>query len=83
MPGAVILSATRTPIGSFGGSLKDVSASELARVVIEKAVARAGVEPDDIEEVILGNVLQAGVGMNVARQAAIAAGVPDTVPSFT
>ena len=83
MPAAVILSASRTPIGSFGGSLKDIGAVELARVVIENAMARAGIEPADVDEVIIGNVLQAGAGMNVARQAAVAANVPDAVPSFT
>jgi acetyl-CoA C-acetyltransferase len=83
MTRAVIVSGARTAIGSFGGALKDVSASELGRVVIEGAVARAGIDKADIEEVIMGNVLQAGGGMNVARQAAIAAGVPNTVAAFT
>src|SRR5437868_11633667 len=83
MSKAVILSGVRTPIGSFGGSLKDVSAWELGRMAIEAAIERAGVDPGDIDEVIMGNVLQAGGGMNPARQAAIAAGIPDAVPSFT
>jgi acetyl-CoA C-acetyltransferase len=83
MSRAVIISAARTAIGSFGGTLKDIPASQLGRVAIEAAIDRAGVERADIDEVILGNVLQAGVGMNAARQAAIAAGVPQTVPSFT
>src|SRR5206468_5891003 len=80
---AVIVSAARTAIGSFGGALTDVRATELGRVVIESALERAGIDPSDIEEVIMGNVLQASVGMNPARQSAIAAGIPDSVPSFS
>lgn len=83
MAKAVIVSGARTAIGSFGGALKDVSATELGRVVIESAIERAGVDRAAIDEVIMGNVLQAGVGMNPARQAAIAAGIPDSVSSFT
>ncbi|MEN3333984.1 MAG: acetyl-CoA C-acetyltransferase [Blastocatellia bacterium] len=83
MTKAVIVSGVRTAIGSFGGALKDVPASELGRVVIDGAIQRAGIDRADIEEVIMGNVLQAGGGMNPARQAAIAAGIPDAVPSFT
>jgi acetyl-CoA C-acetyltransferase len=83
MTKAVIVSGVRTAIGSFGGALKDVPASELGRVVIEGAIRRAGIDKADIEEVIMGNVLQAGGGMNTARQAAMAAGIPDAVPSFT
>ncbi|HYP25096.1 MAG TPA: acetyl-CoA C-acetyltransferase [Blastocatellia bacterium] len=83
MSKAVIVSGARTAIGSFGGALKEVPAAELGRVVIEGAIERAGIDRSDIDEVIMGNVLQAGGGMNPARQAAIAAGIPDTVPSFT
>src|SRR6185369_17174301 len=83
MSKAVIVSGARTAIGSFGGSLKDVPATELGRVAIEAAIERAGIDRVDIDEVIMGNVLQAGVGMNAARQAAIAAGIPDSVSSFT
>jgi acetyl-CoA C-acetyltransferase len=83
MTTAVILSACRTPIGSFGGMLKDLSAAQLGAVVIREAIARAGVEPRDIGDVIMGCVLQAGAGMNVARQAALAAGVPVEVPAET
>ena len=83
MSKAVILSGTRTAIGTFGGSLKDTPATELARLVIGEAIVRAGIDPLGIDEVIMGNVLQAGQGMNPARQAAIAAGIPDAVPSFT
>jgi acetyl-CoA C-acetyltransferase len=80
---AVILSACRTPIGSFGGALKDLSASDLGAVVIREAIRRAGVEPIDLGDVIMGCVLQGGAGMNVARQAAIKAGVPHEVPGET
>jgi acetyl-CoA C-acetyltransferase len=80
---AVILSACRTPIGSFGGALKDLSAADLGAVVIREAIARAEVNPAEIGDVILGCVLQAGAGMNVARQAAIKAGVPVEVPAET
>jgi acetyl-CoA C-acetyltransferase len=80
---AVILSACRTPIGSFGGALKDVSAVDLGAVVIREAVARASVKPADIGDVVMGCVLQAGVGMNVARQAALKAGLPVEVPGET
>jgi acetyl-CoA C-acetyltransferase len=80
---AVILSACRTPIGSFGGALKDVSAVDLGAVVIGEAVRRAGIAPAAVGDVILGCVLQAGAGMNVARQAALKAGVPVDVPAET
>jgi acetyl-CoA C-acetyltransferase len=80
---AVILSACRTPIGSFGGSLKDFSAVDLGAIVIREAIRRADVEPIDLGDVILGCVLQAGAGMNVARQAAIKAGIPQEVPAET
>jgi acetyl-CoA C-acetyltransferase len=80
---AVILSACRTPIGSFGGALKDVSAVDLGAVVIREAVARANVKPADIGDVVMGCVLQAGAGMNVARQAALKAGLPIEVPGET
>ena len=83
MTTAVILSACRTPIGSFGGALKDLTASDLGAIVIREAIARAGVAARDIGDVILGCVLQAGAGMNVARQAALKAGVPVEVPAET
>jgi len=79
----VILSGCRTPIGSFGGAFKDVSAVELGTVAVREAVRRAGVRPDRIDEVILGCILQAGLGMNPARQAAIRAGLPVSVPAHT
>ena len=82
MSRAIILSGVRTAIGGFGGSLKDVPVTELGRIVIDSAIARAKVERDEIQEVILGNVLQAGNGMNTARQAAMLAGLPESVPSY-
>jgi acetyl-CoA C-acetyltransferase len=80
---AVILSACRTPIGAFGGALKDVSAVDLGAIVIREAVARAGVPPADIGDAVMGCVLQAGNGMNVARQAGLKAGLPVDVPGET
>src|SRR5262249_15289603 len=80
---AVILSACRTPIGAFGGAFKDVSAVDLGAVVIREAIARAGVKPAAVGDVVMGCVLQAGAGMNVARQAALKAGLPVEVPGET
>jgi len=82
MTDIVIVSAARTPIGSFSGSLKAVSAAQLGTVAAKAALERAGVSPAQVDEVIFGNVLQAGLGQNVARQVALAAGVPESVPSF-
>lgn len=79
----VIVSAVRTAIGSFQGSLKDVPATTLGAIVIKEALRRAGIQPDQVDEVIMGNVLQAGLGQNPARQAAIEAGLPKTVPAMT
>ena len=79
----VILSACRTPIGSFGGALKDLSAADLGAIVIREAIARAGVDPAALGDVIMGCVLQGGAGMNVARQASLKAGVPVEVPAET
>ncbi len=83
MDDAVILSACRTPIGSFGGAFKDLSAVDLAAVVIREAIARAGIKAGEVGDVVMGCVLQAGAGMNVARQAALLAGVPVEVPGET
>lgn len=83
MKEVVIVSAVRTPIGSFGGALKDISAITLGVTALKEAINRIALDPKEIDEVILGNVLQAGLGQNVARQIAIHAGIPDTVPSFT
>jgi acetyl-CoA C-acetyltransferase len=79
----VILSACRTPLGSFGGAFKDLTAVDLGAVVVREAIARANVAAADIGDVILGCVLQAGAGMNVARQAGLRAGVPVEVPGET
>ncbi|KPB03844.1 acetyl-CoA C-acetyltransferase [Bacillus sp. CHD6a] len=79
----VIVSAVRTAIGSFGGAFKDVSAPQLGSIVIKEALAKAGLAPDSVDEVIMGNVLQAGLGQNPARQAAMAAGLPQEVSSMT
>ncbi len=79
----VIVSAVRTAVGSFQGSLKDVPATTLGSIVIKEALKRAGVKPDQVSEVIMGNVLQAGLGQNPARQASIHAGLPETVPAMT
>ena len=79
----VILSAARTPIGSFNGALSSVSAPDLGATALAGALDRAGVAPDELDEVILGNVVTAGIGQAPARQAAIAAGVPDSVPCYT
>ena len=83
MKQAVIVSAVRTPVGTFGGVFKDFSAVQLGTVAVKEAMKRAGVEPSMVDEVIFGNVLQAGLGQNVARQVAIGAGIPDTVNSYT
>jgi acetyl-CoA C-acetyltransferase len=79
----VIVGACRTAIGSFGGALKDFSAVDLGAFVIREVIRRSGVRPEDIGDVIMGCVLQAGNGMNVARQAALKAGVPVDVPGET
>jgi len=80
---AVIVSAVRTAIGNFQGTLAGISAPELGGIVLKEALTRAGVSADLVEEVILGNVLQAGLGQNPARQAAIQAGLPNTISSMT
>ena len=83
MPNAVIVSAARTPIGRFLGSLAPLSAPELGAIAIKAAMERAKIDPAEIGEVIMGNVLQAGVGQAPARQAMIRAGVPAAVPAYT
>ena len=79
----VIASAARTAVGKFGGALKDVPASELGAIVIKEALERAKVRPELVDEVIMGNVIQAGLGQNVARQALVKAGLPHEIPGFT
>lgn len=83
MSHAVIVAAVRTAIGSFGGSFKNTTAVELGSIVVKAALDQAKVDPKLVDEVIFGNVLQAGLGQNVARQVAIKAGLPIEVPSFT
>ena len=83
MPAAVIASAVRTPIGAFLGSLSELPAPRLGAIAIAEAVRRARIEPADVDEVIMGNVLTAGVGQAPARQAAIFAGLPEHVPCMT
>lgn len=78
-----ILTACRTAIGSYGGTIKDIPAVKLGAEVIKEAVKRSGIAPESIDEVILGNVLQAGLGQNPARQAAIHAGLPVDIPAMT
>ncbi|CAM3988083.1 acetyl-CoA C-acetyltransferase [Mesobacillus thioparans] len=80
---AVIVAAVRTAIGSFNGSLKNISAPELGAAVIKDALKQAGVKPEQVDEIIMGNVLQAGLGQNPARQAAIKAGIPESASSLT
>jgi acetyl-CoA C-acetyltransferase len=79
----VIVGAVRTPIGRFLGTLSQIPATQLGAMVVSAVLERTGVEPGDVDEVILGNVVGAGLGQNPARQAAIYGGVPDTVPAFT
>jgi acetyl-CoA C-acetyltransferase len=83
MPESFILSAVRTPIGKYLGALSETPAPELGSVAIAEALRRARAPVSDIDEVIMGNVLQAGVGQNPARQAALKAGLPDTIAAFT
>lgn len=83
MKDAVIVSACRTPIGSFMGSLSSFSAPRLGAMVIEEAVKRAGIKKTDVQEVIMGNVLTAGIGQAPARQAALFAGLPESVECMT
>lgn len=80
---AVIISAVRTPVGKFLGALKSFKATDLGAIVVREAVRRAGVNPEDVDEVILGCVIQAGLGQNPARQAALRGGLPNTVSAVT
>lgn len=80
---AVIISAARTPVGKFLGALKGFSAPQLGAIVVREAVKRAGVKPEDVDEVIMGCVIQAGLGQNPARQAALNGGLPNTVSAVT
>jgi len=79
----VIVSAARTPIGSFGGSLLGFSAVELGRIAAEETIRRAGIQKELIDEVIIGNVLSAGLGQNIARQVSIKTGLPASVSAMS
>jgi acetyl-CoA C-acetyltransferase len=81
MEDAVIVSAVRTPVGTFGGAYVDIPATRLGAIAVEEALRRAGI--DSVDEVLMGNVLQAGLGMNTARQASIGAGLAASVPATT
>ena len=83
MTDAVILSAARTPVGKLLGALKDFSAVELGVIAARAAIERAGIEPNLVDEVIIGNVVQAGNGQNPARQVALGAGIPNSVAALT
>ncbi len=83
MADAFLLSAARTPIGKFLGALAELTAPQLGSLALAEALRRAGVQPNQVDEVILGNVIQAGVGQNPARQAALKAGLPDSIAAFT
>ncbi|NDF70108.1 MAG: acetyl-CoA C-acetyltransferase, partial [Betaproteobacteria bacterium] len=83
MQDVVIVAAGRTAVGKFGGSLAKIAAPELGATVIKGLLERTGLTPDQISEVILGQVLTAGSGQNPARQAVIKAGLPNTVPATT
>src|SRR5438093_8496613 len=83
MTASVIVAGARTPIGKFGGGFKDLAAVDLGAVAIREAVSRAGISPEQIEYVLMGQVLQAGAGQITARQAAIKAGIPKEIPSIT
>src|SRR5262245_61250720 len=83
MSQSLILSAVRTPIGKFLGGLADLPAPRLGAVVVREALKRAGADPAAVDEVILGQVVQAGAGQNPARQAALFAGLPETIAALT
>ncbi|MBE6520168.1 MAG: acetyl-CoA C-acetyltransferase [Thermoplasmata archaeon] len=83
MDEAVILSAVRTPIGKYGKTLAGIKATDLGAIAVKEAVSRAKIQPQDVEECIMGNVISAGLGQNPARQAAIGAGLPVEIGSFT
>src|ERR1700744_6681236 len=83
MRDVVIVSAVRTPVGKFQGSLSELSAVELGAIAVREAVKRAGVAPESVDECIMGCVLPAGLGQNPARQAALRGGLADTVAAMT
>ena len=78
-----IVSCCRTAIGAFGGSLKNTPAAEMGAIVVKEALNRAGVKPEQVDELMFGCILTAGLGQNVARQVSIKAGIPYSVPAYT
>src|SRR6266853_4526754 len=82
MPDAFLVSAARTPIGKYLGGLADLSAPELGALALKEALRRANLPAECVDEVIVGNVIQAGLGQNPARQAALKAGLPDTIAAL-
>ena len=78
-----IVNCCRTAIGSFGGSLKNTPAADLGAIVVKEALNRAGVKPEQVDELMFGCILTAGLGQNVARQVSIKAGIPYSVPAYT
>ncbi len=83
MPGSLLVSSARTPIGKLSGSLATLSAADLGGLAIAAALERAGIDPGEVDHVVMGNVLQAGAGQNPARQAAVSGGIPMDVPAVT
>lgn len=83
MRDVVIVSAVRTPIGSFGGSLSKLTAVDLGVIAAKEAIKRAGIKPEEINEVLIGNVLGSGLGQNISRQISVKSGIPVEVPSMT
>ena len=83
MEDVVIVSAVRTPIGKFQGSLSDLGAPQLGAIVVREAVRRAGIDPNSVDECIMGNVISAGLGQNPARQAALRGGLSDSISALT
>lgn len=79
----VIVDAGRTPVGTFGGSLSSLPATDIGATVLKALMERTGISPDQVDEVILGQVLTAGVGQNPARQTTLNAGLPHSVPAMT
>ncbi|MEG0812006.1 MAG: beta-ketoacyl synthase N-terminal-like domain-containing protein, partial [Eubacterium sp.] len=79
----VLAGAVRTAVGSFGGALANVPVADLGTAAVKEAMNRAGIKPEDVDEVLLGCILQGAQGQNVARQAAINAGIPEEVPALT
>src|SRR5690625_8015639 len=79
----VIVSAVRTPMGTYGGSLKNVSSGHLASIAIKEAINRAGISPEQVDEAIMGEVRQTTEASNIGRVAALRAGIPDSSPAYT